>query len=765
MARQTHGGGGRVAGHQEQPTKRGGRPGWVVTVAWLTTAIGVPSVVAVLKWHMFTAHPILAVGLLLSAGLLAGIAALAQELWNGKYKALTIGWISGGLDRRMARFGIRYRQHLLTKLELVDLKGTGVPLFTPELDEVYVEVALAPRDPVKVFPSDLHADLSDLPEVGQRGPISAFLGGQHSRVLAVLGAPGSGKTTLLQHTARELCQRGEGRGIPILLYLRDHGAEILAKPEVTLPELVASTLAPYGLTEPPEWLERQLRSGGCVVMLDGLDEVARKEDRQAVSDWLGVQITRYRENTFVVTSRPLGYQSTPIDRAITLQTQPFTSEQISRFLHAWLQAAKRYSLIDLEQNTNGKAEAAAEAGRLAAQLQGYPALRPLAANPLLLTMIATVHLRCGALPGTRAELYAQICDAMIFGRQAAKKLEIEARGQQRGNIMQVLAFEMMRRKVQDLPSRAVVAVLYPLLSENFADTTAEEFLKDAAADGLFVERGNGDWTFAHKTFQEYLAAAHIKNMNLQKVLIDAVSDAWWHETTLLYVAGSDAGPIVEACLTANSLSALALAFDCAEEAAEFSSELRDRLEALRTAGLAPGADPQRRQLMIGVTVARHLRPVIETSRGTTICRQPITAGVYQFFLEDMAARGNPRPPDARLPAKPVANQIMTGVRGSDAAAFVEWVNTITGGQSAYRLPSLAEVEDSAVRSGVTEHLDPVVQIWLAPDGTESHPQIFSPSGAPPPWVTSSNTIRRELMVDLQGAPQTLSERLIIRWAG
>ncbi|MEU7661934.1 hypothetical protein AB0B60_26120, partial [Streptomyces lincolnensis] len=33
------------------------------------------------------------------------------------------------------------------------------------------------------------------------------------------------------------------------------------------------------------------------------------------------------------------------------------------------------------------------------------------ANPLLLTMIANVHRYRGQLPGSRAELYAEMCDA------------------------------------------------------------------------------------------------------------------------------------------------------------------------------------------------------------------------------------------------------------------------------------------------------------------------------------------------------------------
>lgn len=106
---------------------------------------------------------------------------------------------------------------------------------------------------------------------------------------------------------------------------------------------VSTVLARYGLSEPTDWMERRLRAGDCIVLLDGLDEVARQEDRQAVSDWVTVQVTRYPGNDFVVTSRPLGYQSAPIEGAITVQTRPFTSEQINRFVHGWCLAEERHS--------------------------------------------------------------------------------------------------------------------------------------------------------------------------------------------------------------------------------------------------------------------------------------------------------------------------------------------------------------------------------------------------------------------------------------
>lgn len=103
-------------------------------------------------------------------------------------------------------------------------------------------------------------------------------------------------------------------------------------------------------------------------------------------------------------------------------------------------------------------------------------------------MIATVHRHQGALPGSRAELYAQICQVLLWRRQAAKKLPVEPGGTQKERLMRVLAFEMMRREARDLTTDQAAAILRPILRRVSKDLTAEDFLDDAASNGLFIER-------------------------------------------------------------------------------------------------------------------------------------------------------------------------------------------------------------------------------------------------------------------------------------
>jgi hypothetical protein len=743
------------------------RPSWVLILAYLTVALGLPSAAAAVKWHLVAAHPVLGAALLSAAAILVGLIGLGHEIWRKKYSDRVIDGISTRIEWRIAHFGRSYRKCLLADLRFVDQKGLPGRFFDPELNDVYVDVAMRRRDPHEVR-EIRPSDLADLPAAGQRSLIGDFLGRPKPRVLAVIGAPGSGKTTLLRHTAREMClsrRRRSHRDLPILLYLRDHVATIVAEPAVALPVLVSSELTRYGLAERAGWLEHRLHGGECVVMLDGLDEVARQEDREAVSEWVRLQAIRYPDNDFVVTSRPLGYQSAPIEGAIALQTQPFTPEQVDRFVHRWYLAEER-GRTGAEQRRRTSAEdravtrrAQERADELIARLRAAPALRKLTVNPLLLTMIATVHRPASVLPGSRAELYTEICQFLLWRSQDAKKLHVEPRGSQRERLMRILAFEMMARKVRDLSTADAITILRPVLRRMTKNVTPEDFLEDVAANGLFIERESGSRAFAHQTFQEYLAAAHIRDENRQDVLAGAVGDVWWRETTLLYVAGADAGPIVEACLAASSISALTLAFDCAREAGELAEDLREKVDGLLDEGLTHGDGPQRR-LLTGVAVARDLAPVVETGAGTRVCSHPVTFGLYRLFLEDMTARGEPclldAPPGTERAA---ANQVVRGMRASAAVAFAHWANEVTRG-TAYRLPTAAEIEDPAVINALAGQLTSSDHVWVAPARQGDLPRLQPLDEAPDPHTISTATIQRFLDLDFAGAPFALG---IVPW--
>ena len=99
--------------------------------------------------------------------------------------------------------------------------------------------------------------------------------------------------------------------------------------------------------------------------------------------------------------------------------------------------------------------ASESAARLAALLRDHPALYDLAVNPLLLTMIATAHRYRGALPGSRADLYGEICQVLLSRRVQAKDLPELLSWPAKQTLLAALAYQMMRDHVSELPADRV----------------------------------------------------------------------------------------------------------------------------------------------------------------------------------------------------------------------------------------------------------------------------------------------------------------------
>jgi hypothetical protein len=658
-------------------------------------------------------------------------------------------------------YGHRYRRWVLDSLRYADVQdlATGGD-HIPELDDVYVDVALVSRAPRQGGGGRLSA--ADEDATGRQSIIE-LLAGRPRVVLALVGQPGSGKTTLLAHAAQRsagtlLRSRLGRRRVPLLIALREVAGSIVADPAITLPDVARAVVGGAAGREPRGWWERQLDRGRCVVLLDGLDEIAQADQRLAVADWVQRKITTHPDDHFVVTSRSFGLPAPLTAQADVLVVRPFTAEQVQLFIDRWSLAAERHATGAAGRTARRavRLRARESAARLSSLLQEHSALRDLATNPLLLTMIATAHRYRGALPGSRADLYGEICQVLLSRRGQAKDLPQLLSWPAKQTLLSALAYQMMRDHVTDLRADRVLEILRPQLERFSASVSGQAFLDDMANNGLFAESATGRYAFTHLTFQEYLAARHVSAApDLTASLADNVSDPWWHETILLYAAAADASPIVRACLESGTIASLTLAFDCDEAGAEIDPGLRRRLDAERERAYEPDCPPEHRRLIAGAQAARLIRRTLATAAGTRICARPVPADLYWIFLQDTQAP----PPDS--PCDPRADQPATGIWGTEARAFVRWLNSITATATGIevRLPRLDELQQESVGGALAAQLPaPVTCAW-----TQSPPGLWLRPGQPDPHALTGTAISRAIADDARNTailPQALTAAVL-----
>jgi NACHT domain len=556
--------------------------------------------------------------------------------------------------------------------------------YTPELDEVFVDLSVVPRPPHQVA-SGLLVDPGADPST--RSSIWDLLQREDPTAVVVVGGPGSGKTTMLRSIARQLAGRPDRRRrpLPILLTLRDCAPLIADDNGVTLPQALRASLPPLPAREPPQWWEQQLLRGRCVVLLDGLDEAAFRSDHADALAWIEAQLTTFPRNDFVITSRPYGYRADVIANAQVVQLRPFTDVQVQRFLQAWYRAVERHATRLVDASVDARADE--HAADLIYRLVQVPALRDLAVNPLLLTMIANVHRYRGALPGSRADLYAEIVQVMLWRRAEAKGLPSPLPGVWKERFLAQLAYTMMQQRETVLPATQVLAALNTALRQESDVIPADDVLRELVNGGLLVERERELYAIVHRTLQEYLAAQHIERQALADTLRAKVDDPWWRETTVFWAGRADASPVVKACLRSGTVEALTLAADCVE-VGEVESSLRTMLDEYLSEGFKPDAQPSRRQLTAGVLASRYAGRLVNTPSGTRLTTEPVPQSLFGLFVLD-----------ARRPAEPPLISVDDSRpalcrRAADALAFTDWINALDlqAGRRVFRLPTRAELD-------------------------------------------------------------------------
>ena len=284
---------------------------------------------------------------------LAGVVIVAVVAFLSKLPAI-VGFVdkfidglgSGGIGQR--GYKKKYLKYVFFRHRNFDVKGLSTQgTYTLELQQVFVELSMAPL-PVH----QLSSGLLHLPEELQTVTHTVWYylledNGEYSDY-AVIGPPGSGKTTLLKHMALMLLgdqlagvQQDLPQKLPVLLFLRNLSKGIAAETEdapFTLEEAIQLDLRERDAEAPTGWFTAQLQKGDCLVMLDGLDEVAGKEDkenRKKVVRWVERQLVAYARCPFLITSRPHGYRDNPLEGVTILEVRPFNSGQQKRFVQNW----------------------------------------------------------------------------------------------------------------------------------------------------------------------------------------------------------------------------------------------------------------------------------------------------------------------------------------------------------------------------------------------------------------------------------------------
>ena len=342
--------------------------------------------------------------------------------------------------------------------------------------------------------------------------------------LVVLGKPGAGKTTFMKYLAMScLAGRFHGELVPIFVTLKAY-AEERGQP----------SLENYILTEfqkremSGDVVERLLKEGRALILLDGLDEVKKEDDRRVKQD-----IDRFSrdwlKNRFAITCR-IAAREYLFENFTEVEVADFDDGQIETFVNNWFR-----------ERDESKAE------RLLERLTGNEPVKELAKSPLLLTLLCLVFGERNDFPPKRSELYKEGLEVLMKKWDAKRNIEREIiykhlSPQNKEDMLGQIAFntfvngeyffrqEDLQRQIKDyicnLPEASADPEALRLDSEVVLKAIEHHH-------GLLVERARNIYSFSHLTFQEYFAAREIERERHFEILMQHITDSRWKEVFLL----------------------------------------------------------------------------------------------------------------------------------------------------------------------------------------------------------------------------------------
>ncbi|MEO5340470.1 MAG: SUMF1/EgtB/PvdO family nonheme iron enzyme [Magnetococcus sp. MYC-9] len=379
---------------------------------------------------------------------------------------------------------------------------------------------------------------------------------RHRRLL-IEGQPGAGKTTFLKLVAAMLAkdllripnpQGGSWRQqylgmqeavrYPLFLRLSELAVLLAADTRPTADDrrrLLDLLAASPNSQEDPAWRrhwETLLREGGAMLLLDGLDEVADEGVRTRVIRIVQDAARHWQNGPIVVTSRPFGVEQMKGLGFYHAVIDPFGPEEIGTFISLW--SAALHAPGDVGHDAGG---ATTHRQILLQAIADRPAIRRLAANPVMLTCLCVVHWNEGKLPEGRARVYQAVVRWLI-GARTGKRSAAGYTDPFAEEALATLALAMMKggkrgkQAVFDKEEGTeAVAALVAQHFQSFATKPrqlerARQWLAfECQGSGIVEELGDRRLKFWHLTFQEFLAALALAGMGDG----ETPGEDWWPE--------------------------------------------------------------------------------------------------------------------------------------------------------------------------------------------------------------------------------------------
>ena len=287
--------------------------------------------------------------------------------------------------------------------------------------------------------------------------------------------------------------------LPILVELRN-----LNDSEISITDYISNIILKNKLGRNEKILERILSEGNFVFIFDGYDEIF-SEHKDRITNEIEEFVDLYNKNSFIITSRP-GANAESLQRFDNLYVQPLDNKQIKEFVSLQFKnhenkesIGKIISVIDKPDN------------------QDY---KDYLSSPLLLSMFIFTFNNYPELPKTKSKFYWNVFDTLCTKHDAFTKKgfwlherKSKLLNEEFENLLRWFSYLTFFKGRYNFDQEYLKTQIKIIKDKLNISASIDDLIYDLSVSISILIQDGTDYTFPHKSLQEYFTASLIKGLN------------------------------------------------------------------------------------------------------------------------------------------------------------------------------------------------------------------------------------------------------------
>lgn len=317
------------------------------------------------------------------------------------------------------------------------------------------------------------------------------------KFITLIGNAGSGKSTIVKYLFLNAIDTKFKIPIKVeLRYLNDYDGTVIdfIKDRIF-------KLSKLGTND--RIIERLMSSGDFVFFLDGYDEITSLK-KEKITKEIDDLVKLYNKNYYLLTSRPY----TEIDLLplfYNFEVCELSDDDINNFIRKQIPAGEKELCDKIIEAVNSKENVS---------------YKSFLSNPLLLSMFILTFQSYSSIPQKRNEFYSQVFDALFSVHDSMSKLAFVREKQSGLSKEQIVEVLKLFSFLSYFDEKFIFSGLYLDVKFKFIKEKKKNIVFDndklvndlQVAIGILNKEGT-DYTFPHRSLQEYFAAIYIFSLN------------------------------------------------------------------------------------------------------------------------------------------------------------------------------------------------------------------------------------------------------------